>query len=76
MLFLGQGQFLPWHRALGFLYETALREECGYKGPFPYVIYFMTAAEAEAPPYSFWDWPRDADGSKPSVEDLCVLTPR
>ncbi|TEB19464.1 Di-copper centre-containing protein [Coprinellus micaceus] len=47
----GVGQFLPWHRALGFLYETALREECGYKGPFP-----------------FWDWPRDADGSKPLKE--------
>ncbi|KAG2022589.1 tyrosinase central domain-containing protein [Coprinopsis cinerea AmutBmut pab1-1] len=32
----GVGQFLPWHRHFGFLYEKALREECGYRGPFPY----------------------------------------
>ncbi|PPQ91363.1 hypothetical protein CVT25_004130 [Psilocybe cyanescens] len=30
-----QGQFLPWHRHFGFLYEKALRE-CSYRGPFPY----------------------------------------
>ncbi|TFK19563.1 Di-copper centre-containing protein, partial [Coprinopsis marcescibilis] len=27
------GQFLPWHRQLGTLYNNALREECGYHGP-------------------------------------------
>ncbi|TEB19459.1 Di-copper centre-containing protein [Coprinellus micaceus] len=32
----GVGQFLPWHRHFVFLYETALREECGYQGPFPF----------------------------------------
>ncbi|KAF5325995.1 hypothetical protein D9611_000744 [Ephemerocybe angulata] len=32
----GVGQFLPWHRQFGFLYETALRQECAYRGPFPF----------------------------------------
>ncbi|TEB30618.1 Di-copper centre-containing protein [Coprinellus micaceus] len=30
------GQFLPWHRHLTILYNKALRQECGYKGPSPY----------------------------------------
>ncbi|KAJ3541489.1 hypothetical protein NMY22_g3870 [Coprinellus aureogranulatus] len=29
----GVGQFLPWHRHFGFLYE---RDVCDYNGPFPY----------------------------------------
>lgn len=34
---LGQGNFLTWHRYLVHTYETALREECGYRGYQPYV---------------------------------------
>ncbi|KAJ7182777.1 tyrosinase [Mycena crocata] len=30
------GQFLPWHRRLLNMFETALREECGFKGAIPY----------------------------------------
>ncbi|KAG5985744.1 hypothetical protein E4U54_005834, partial [Claviceps lovelessii] len=30
------GLFLPWHRYFVQLYETALREECGYSGYQPY----------------------------------------
>ncbi|KAJ8462778.1 hypothetical protein ONZ45_g17812 [Pleurotus djamor] len=30
------GQFLPWHRRFLNVYETALREECGYNGAQPY----------------------------------------
>ncbi|KAF8155716.1 tyrosinase [Crassisporium funariophilum] len=30
------GQFLPWHRNFLYIYEKALREECGYKGAHPY----------------------------------------
>ncbi|KAI5779911.1 hypothetical protein DFH27DRAFT_489060, partial [Peziza echinospora] len=30
------GQFLPWHRYFIIAYETALRNECGYKGYHPY----------------------------------------
>lgn len=32
----GVGQFLPWHRLFGHLYETALRQECQYRGSFPF----------------------------------------
>ena len=28
--------FLPWHRGYVWLYESALRDECGYKGAQPY----------------------------------------
>ncbi|KAG7095503.1 hypothetical protein E1B28_006242 [Marasmius oreades] len=30
------GQFLPWHRLLLHIYETALHDECGYRGTSPY----------------------------------------
>jgi tyrosinase len=29
------GLFLPWHRHFLWLFEKALREECGYKGYLP-----------------------------------------
>ncbi|KAG5930873.1 hypothetical protein E4U60_006720 [Claviceps pazoutovae] len=32
----GTGLFLPWHRHFVYLYETALRDECGYTGYQPY----------------------------------------
>lgn len=32
-----QGQFLPWHRRMLNVHETALRTACGYKGPYTYV---------------------------------------
>ncbi|KAJ7489295.1 hypothetical protein FB451DRAFT_686309 [Mycena latifolia] len=30
------GQFLPWHRRLLNMLETALRQECGFQGAIPY----------------------------------------
>jgi tyrosinase len=33
-----KGQFLPWHRQFLKVYETALREECGYNGTHPLVF--------------------------------------
>ncbi|KAI6383326.1 hypothetical protein MCOR25_000246 [Pyricularia grisea] len=32
----GYAQFLPWHRRFVNVYETALRDECGYRGPMPW----------------------------------------
>lgn len=32
-----QGNFLSWHRYFTWIYERALREECGYKGYQPYI---------------------------------------
>jgi tyrosinase len=31
----GVGQFLPWHRRFLWVYEQALRNECGYRGAQP-----------------------------------------
>ncbi|TLS31353.1 hypothetical protein PpBr36_02685 [Pyricularia pennisetigena] len=32
----GYAQFLPWHRRFVNVYETVLRDECGYRGPMPW----------------------------------------
>ncbi|WYZ40990.1 hypothetical protein EsH8_IV_001331 [Colletotrichum jinshuiense] len=37
------GTFLSWHRYYTWLYEEALREECGYKGTQPYWDWTKTA---------------------------------
>ena len=34
---LAQGNFLTWHRYYTWIYEQALRDECGYKGYQPYI---------------------------------------
>lgn len=34
---LQQGQFFAWHRRYVQLYETTLREKCGYTGAQPFV---------------------------------------
>ncbi|USW53164.1 Putative tyrosinase copper-binding domain, di-copper centre-containing domain superfamily [Septoria linicola] len=33
----GTGSFLSWHRYFTWTYEQALRQECGYRGVFPYL---------------------------------------
>ncbi|KAF2215550.1 hypothetical protein CERZMDRAFT_4869, partial [Cercospora zeae-maydis SCOH1-5] len=33
----GTGNFLSWHRYATWTYEQALRHECSYQGPFPYI---------------------------------------
>ncbi|KAF4344290.1 monophenol monooxygenase (tyrosinase) [Fusarium beomiforme] len=37
------GNFLTWHRYFTWLYEEALRNECGYKGTQPYWDWALTA---------------------------------
>ncbi|KXJ85556.1 hypothetical protein Micbo1qcDRAFT_127787 [Microdochium bolleyi] len=36
----GTGNFLTWHRYHNWLYEKALREDCGYRGAQPYWNWF------------------------------------
>jgi len=36
------GNFQPWHRWFVYVYERALRDECGYKGYQPVCIGFMS----------------------------------
>lgn len=44
------GTFLAWHRYFTWLYETALREECGYTGYQPYWEWSLDAADPTASP--------------------------
>lgn len=37
------GKFLSWHRYFTWLYEEALRSECGFTGDFPYWDWSLTA---------------------------------
>ncbi|KAI0082073.1 Di-copper centre-containing protein [Panus rudis PR-1116 ss-1] len=41
------GLFLPWHRWYIQVYETALREKCGFKGASPYWDWSKDAADVE-----------------------------
>lgn len=36
-----QGNFLTWHRYITWVYENALRMECGYQGYQPYWNWFV-----------------------------------
>ncbi|KAF8155707.1 tyrosinase [Crassisporium funariophilum] len=42
------GQFLPWHRRFLQIYETALRDECGYTGANPYWDWTQDAEEGKS----------------------------
>ncbi|KAF7594647.1 hypothetical protein BBP40_008737 [Aspergillus hancockii] len=44
------GVLLPWHRHFVFLWETALRQECGYKGSVPYWNWALDADNLLASP--------------------------
>ncbi|TFK33812.1 hypothetical protein BDQ12DRAFT_669943 [Crucibulum laeve] len=44
------GHFLPWHRRFVQVYETALREECGYQGSQPYWDWSLDADDIMASP--------------------------
>lgn len=46
----GTGNFLSWHRYFVHGYETALRNECGYKGYQPYWNWFTYQNDLEASP--------------------------
>ncbi|KAI6779960.1 uncharacterized protein J7T54_000260 [Emericellopsis cladophorae] len=46
----GSGLFLAWHRAFVWSYETALRDECGYKGTQPYWNWFADTEDLTKSP--------------------------
>ncbi|EME82556.1 uncharacterized protein MYCFIDRAFT_57308 [Pseudocercospora fijiensis CIRAD86] len=55
----GTGNFLSWHRYFTWTYEQALRNECAYQGPFPYLNWPKYALDLlNAPPF---------DGSETSL---------
>ncbi|KAJ5856971.1 hypothetical protein N7455_007865 [Penicillium solitum] len=44
------GLFLPWHRHFLWLWETALRDECGYSGHLPYWNWPLWSENLKASP--------------------------
>ncbi|KAJ1323862.1 tyrosinase [Microdochium nivale] len=45
------GNFLSWHRAYSFAFETALRDECSFTGTLPYWNWAKSAQDPLGSPY-------------------------
>ncbi|KAH8892710.1 Di-copper centre-containing protein [Thozetella sp. PMI_491] len=59
----GTGNFLTWHRYFTWAYETALRDECGYKGAQPYWNWFDGKDFASSPLFDGSPTSMSGDGS-------------
>ncbi|CAI6014185.1 unnamed protein product [Clonostachys chloroleuca] len=59
----GTGNFLTWHRYFTWAYETALRNECGYKGAQPYWNWFDGSDFKSSPLFDGSDTSMSGDGS-------------
>ncbi|KAH6718536.1 hypothetical protein BKA61DRAFT_642019 [Leptodontidium sp. MPI-SDFR-AT-0119] len=60
----GTGNFLTWHRYFTFVYEQALKNECGYKGTQPYWNWGTWAHDsAKSPVFDGSDTSLGSDGS-------------
>ncbi|KAJ6491893.1 tyrosinase [Mycena sanguinolenta] len=64
------GHFLAWHRRFLNVYETALRDECGFNGALPFVIpsspsLTLTSVFIES---RYWDWSLDVATGRPLAE--------
>jgi len=69
------GNFLVWHRYYTWLYENALREECGYDGYQPYWDWAKTAATGmhNSPIFDGSDTSMSGDGEFiPDQEDIML----
>ncbi|VUC36769.1 unnamed protein product [Clonostachys rosea] len=58
----GTGNFLTWHRYFTWAYETALRDECGYKGAQPYWNWFDGSNFKTSPLFDGSDDSMSGDG--------------
>lgn len=47
----GTGNFLTWHRYFTWTFEQMLRNECGYKGTFPYYNWAHYADDPKSGPF-------------------------
>ncbi|KAF7589831.1 hypothetical protein BBP40_003641 [Aspergillus hancockii] len=68
------GQFLPWHRYYMHIYETLLRDECGYTGSIPW-----WDEQKDADSGNMWQssmWGPNAFGGNGTGSDNCVTDGR
>lgn len=69
------GNFLSWHRYFTWLYEEALREECGYTGTQPYWDWAITAVSGlnTSSMFDGSDYSMGSDGAYiPGQEDVVL----
>ncbi|CVK94751.1 related to monophenol monooxygenase (tyrosinase) [Fusarium mangiferae] len=76
-------QFLPWHRYFVHLYETSLRDECGYRGSMPYWDWTIDSKDMSKSPIFSKDKIRGFGGNgvgggfvnpgRPNPLTMCVL---
>ncbi|KAG7071303.1 tyrosinase [Colletotrichum scovillei] len=72
------GTFLSWHRRFTWLYEEALREECGYKGTQPYWDWAKTAVNGvdSSPIFDGTETSMSGNGEFiPDQEDIILTNP-
>ncbi|CAI6090424.1 hypothetical protein V2G26_006019 [Clonostachys chloroleuca] len=69
------GNFLTWHRYFTWVYEEALRNECGYKGTQPYWDWAKTAATGltSSPIFDGSDTSMSGDGAYEGCREDIVL---
>ncbi|CAG7565237.1 unnamed protein product [Fusarium equiseti] len=69
------GNFLSWHRYFTWLYEEALRNECGYKGTQPYWDWSLTAITglAKSSIFDGSDTSLSGDGEDMGEQDDIIL---
>ncbi|KAJ9134128.1 Tyrosinase central domain protein [Pleurostoma richardsiae] len=69
------GNFLSWHRYFTFLYEEALRNECGYKGTQPYWDWAKTAVTGmeKSPIFDGSDTSMSGNGEYIGPQDDIIL---
>ncbi|KAI1066680.1 hypothetical protein LB507_011086 [Fusarium sp. FIESC RH6] len=69
------GNFLSWHRYFTWLYEEALRNECGYKGTQPYWDWSLTAITglAKSSIFDGSDTSLSGDGDDIGEQDDIIL---
>ncbi|GES61331.1 putative domain, di-copper centre [Aspergillus terreus] len=69
------GTFLPWHRHFIWLWEKALREECGFTGTLPYWDWVMWPNLAASPLFDGTETSLSGDGEFNAAEQPAQLNP-
>jgi tyrosinase len=68
------GQFLPWHRYYLSVFESVLREECGYTGPMTWWDETRDAGDFEASGLFVAEYFGDAPVKTAAGQGACVST--
>ncbi|KAI5854711.1 hypothetical protein BZA05DRAFT_434947 [Tricharina praecox] len=70
-----ESQFLPWHRYFVWVYENALRKQCGYEGTQPYWDYSLDSHPGELRDSPIFDVEHGFGGAGESVGPFPEMPP-